>query len=131
RNAPPGQYGRGGFLKTAMFLRRLPIHVVFSVLASGNPWLGVSAVLSAEPSSSQEAATKASKPPIEAEQPDNPPGEFAARDNPLARSPQPSVMVGPYQSIQVNVDALGQNIVGDAANEPSIAVNPTNPLNMV
>jgi subtilisin-like proprotein convertase family protein len=38
---------------------------------------------------------------------------------------------GPYQSIQINVDALGQNIVGDAANEPSIAVNPTNPANIV
>jgi hypothetical protein len=32
---------------------------------------------------------------------------------------------------QVNVDAQGQNIVGDAANEPSIAVNPLNPQNMV
>ena len=28
---------------------------------------------------------------------------------------------------QVNVDLLGDNIVGDAANEPSIAVDPTNP----
>jgi hypothetical protein len=37
---------------------------------------------------------------------------------------------GSYVSIQVNVDALGQNIVGDAANEPSIAVNPTNGANM-
>jgi hypothetical protein len=32
---------------------------------------------------------------------------------------------------QVNVDALGQNIVGDAANEPSIAVDPTDPSKMV
>src|SRR5258706_1043792 len=29
-------------------------------------------------------------------------------------------------TIQVNVDASGQNILGDAANEPSIAVNPLN-----
>ncbi|HET9605935.1 MAG TPA: hypothetical protein VFO87_02720, partial [Nitrospira sp.] len=29
-------------------------------------------------------------------------------------------------SYQVNVDANGQNIVGDAANEPSITVDPTN-----
>ncbi len=28
-----------------------------------------------------------------------------------------------FASVQVNVDALGQNIVGDAANEPSIAVD--------
>jgi hypothetical protein len=41
------------------------------------------------------------------------------------------VVVGPYVSIQVNVDALGLNIVGDAANEPSIAVNPTNSDNIV
>ena len=31
-----------------------------------------------------------------------------------------------YASMQVNVDAFGQNIVGDAANEPSLAVDPTN-----
>lgn len=33
---------------------------------------------------------------------------------------------GPFISYQVNVDANGQNITGDAANEPSIAVDPTN-----
>src|SRR3954453_5759861 len=32
--------------------------------------------------------------------------------------------------IQVNVNSLGQDIVGDAANEPSIAVDPTNPNRM-
>jgi hypothetical protein len=32
--------------------------------------------------------------------------------------------------VQVNVDQLGQNILDDAANEPSIAVDPTNPNNM-
>jgi hypothetical protein len=31
---------------------------------------------------------------------------------------------------QVNVDVLGDNIVGDAANEPSIAVDPVNPQRM-
>jgi hypothetical protein len=33
-------------------------------------------------------------------------------------------------SVQVNVDDQGANIWGDAANEPSIAVDPTNPLRM-
>ena len=33
---------------------------------------------------------------------------------------------GPFTSFQVNVDANGQNILGDAANETSIAVDPTN-----
>ena len=33
---------------------------------------------------------------------------------------------GPFTSYQVNVDGQGQNILGDAANEPSISVDPTN-----
>ena len=36
-------------------------------------------------------------------------------------------IVGSHVSVQVNVAANGQNIVGDAANEPSIAVDPTDP----
>lgn len=41
----------------------------------------------------------------------------------------PSAIVpGPLgNSVQVNVNALGQNILGDAANEPSLCVDPTNP----
>src|SRR5206468_9548812 len=37
----------------------------------------------------------------------------------------------PYLSVQVNVDATRHNIVGDAANEPSLVVNPINPNNML
>ena len=33
---------------------------------------------------------------------------------------------GPYTSYQVNVDSNGHNIAGDAANEPSLCVDPTN-----
>ncbi len=33
-------------------------------------------------------------------------------------------------SVQVNVDAAGNNIVGDAANEPTVCVDPTNPNRM-
>jgi hypothetical protein len=36
-----------------------------------------------------------------------------------------------HTSVQVNVSADGQNIVGDAGNEPSIAVDPTDPNIMV
>src|SRR6185503_3970690 len=61
---------------------------------------------------------------------DQPPGKPAA-ENRFARTPGLRVWFEPYQSIQVNVDSLGHNIIGDAANEPSIAVNPTNPSNMV
>ncbi len=38
---------------------------------------------------------------------------------------------GSYQSVQVNVDASGNNIVGDAANEPSLAVDPLAPHRLV
>lgn len=36
-----------------------------------------------------------------------------------------------YASVQVNVDEAGNNIVGDAANEPTIAIDPTNPNRIV
>ncbi|MDK1046350.1 MAG: hypothetical protein QGM45_11785, partial [Anaerolineales bacterium] len=41
------------------------------------------------------------------------------------------VVRGEYVSIQVNVDAHGCNILGDAANEPSIAIDPTDPSKIV
>jgi hypothetical protein len=37
---------------------------------------------------------------------------------------------GPFTSFQVNVDANGNNILGDAANECAISVDPTNPNKM-
>ena len=53
---------------------------------------------------------------------DNPPSFFRA----LGVSPAMSSQFGAYTSYQVNVDANGNNILGDAANEPSICVDPTN-----
>jgi len=50
-------------------------------------------------------------------------GGFPPRCKPWARDG--------YQSIQVNVNARSCNILGDAANEPSIAVDPTDPRNIV
>jgi len=44
------------------------------------------------------------------------------------RGAAPSTAYG--ASYQVNVDAHGQNIVGDAANEPSLCIDPTNPNRM-
>jgi len=76
------------------------------------------------------AAVPAATLRVEQELPDQPPGKPAQEDA-LARTPGMRVPFGSYESIQVNVDALGQNVVGDAANEPSIAVNPVNPSNMV
>ena len=53
---------------------------------------------------------------------DNPP-VFAPA---MVTSPASVSQFGAYTSFQVNVDAHGNNIVGDAANEPSICVHPTN-----
>jgi hypothetical protein len=45
-----------------------------------------------------------------------------------AGSARAAVVSGPYGiSHQVNVNAQGQNIPGDAANEPSICIDPTHP----
>ena len=46
-------------------------------------------------------------------------------------SPGMIVQEGPFTSRQVNVNGSGQNITGDAANEPSIAVDPTDHNRMV
>ena len=60
------------------------------------------------------------------------------QDPPMASPAQPPVLreastitFGPYVSRQVNVNASGNDIVGDAANEPSLAVDPTNHNRMV
>ncbi|UCD74420.1 MAG: hypothetical protein JSV91_11585 [Phycisphaerales bacterium] len=42
-------------------------------------------------------------------------------------TPATRIVNGPYFIVQVNVDENGNNIVGDAANEPTIAVDPTDP----
>ncbi len=45
--------------------------------------------------------------------------------------PSPVVSFGSYKSHQINVDVFGQNIPGDRGNEPTIALNPLNPANIV
>lgn len=58
---------------------------------------------------------------------DNPPAVAA----PVLRiSPALVATFGPYTSYQVNVDASGNNRVGDAANEPSICLDRNNPNRM-
>src|SRR5438876_1180241 len=57
---------------------------------------------------------------------DNPPAYIYR----LESSPRKISHFGPFVSYQVNVDASGQNIVGDAANECAISVDPTNPGKM-
>jgi len=63
--------------------------------------------------------------------PMNPKEHLEAYDMPpayifrLEKSPRMISRLGSFTSYQANVDAQGNNIVGDAANEPSIAVDPT------
>ena len=67
------------------------------------------------------------EPPLRREAPDDPPlpPPPALRGVP---SPPPVFEPGvPLGGVQVNVDETGANIEGDAANEPSIAVDPTAP----
>ncbi len=52
---------------------------------------------------------------------DNPP----AAPRKMETSPRMISQFGAFTSFQANVDASGQNILGDAANECSISVNPT------
>src|SRR5947208_17196380 len=53
---------------------------------------------------------------------DNPP----APPRKIQTSPRMVSTLGPFVSYQVNVDASGNNIIGDAANECTISVDPTN-----
>ena len=76
------------------------------------------------------AETETAAPVGHREDPVDPPAVPIRRES-LPRSPRAIVMQGLHQSIQVNVDALQNNIVGDAANEPSIAIDPLNPDNIV
>ena len=45
-------------------------------------------------------------------------------------SPRMVTQFGEFTSYQVNVDVNGQNVTGDAANEPSITMDPTDPEKM-
>ncbi len=62
-----------------------------------------------------------------AEFPDDPPALVLDR---RMVEPAREWSLGRFTSFQVNVDEFGNNIVGDAANEPSIAIDPTNPDRM-
>lgn len=66
------------------------------------------------------------------ERPDMPPGKRATQTGPSARISSPARGGSPITyGAQANVDAFGNNILGDAANEPSITVDPTNPNRIV
>jgi hypothetical protein len=72
--------------------------------------------------------TSGREPRRQREAPGDPPG-VPARAAPGALPASP-VRIQDFTSYQVNVGPGGVNIVGDAANEPSIAVDPTRPNRM-
>ena len=67
----------------------------------------------------------------QAEVMDDPPPSPSSPPILHALSPAAVPTRGGFVSVQVNTDGFGSNIIGDAANEPSIAVDPTNPNNIV
>jgi len=69
-----------------------------------------------------------SRRPAPLERPGDPPPESPVQ-TPGRRRVRPFVH-GRFVTVQVNVDVQGLNIVGDAANEPSIAVDPLQPARM-
>ncbi len=86
------------------------------------------------------AAVAGQRRPPGAEGPEAPPIHREVPDDPyMPPPPQPPRgqrgqtrwTRGSYVSVQVNVGPLGSNIVGDAANEPSIAVDSTDPSRIV
>jgi hypothetical protein len=76
--------------------------------------------------SAQLAPTRKAPRNVPLETYDNPP----APPRQMETSPRMISQFGTFTSYQVNVDANGNNIVGDAANECSISVDPTNGNNM-
>lgn len=106
------------------------MRAIAPVLFAANVTLGLFAVssLHAGPPASQRNAS-AAVPQIEhvlqLESLDDP---FHERQpGPRLHSPAGMTIRGGFTSVQVNLDSNGMNIVGDAANEPSITVNPLDP----
>lgn len=88
---------------------------------------GVSDLHARDPAGVETASTDGAPSTGEAladEAPDDP--YVAVRSHERSTSPGRRVSLGRHTSVQVNVDGQGMNIVGDAANEPSIAVDPSN-----
>lgn len=70
------------------------------------------------------------RPRIRPEVPDDPPMTRSTNQPASTLRGVSTPQRGIFVSVQVNVDALGNNVPGDAANEPSIAIDPTNRKSM-
>jgi len=85
-------------------------------------------LVSSAAATGDEAAERPEFRPLEV--PRDPPAPAWLLDLRTTEAPA-SVQIGPFVSVQVNVDARGDNIVGDAANEPSLAISPVDPSQLV
>ena len=104
-------------------LRRTDLRSILSLLCLAFPSLLFSAGSSPN-AARQDSATSRSLREY-AERPDD---EYVAVSRKSVQtSPAYRYSTGGFFFVQVNVDSFGNNIVGDAANEPSIAVNPIDP----
>jgi hypothetical protein len=95
----------------------MKIHTILSILIVSLLSVSLAAVASAQVVPSHAVPNE----PLERY--DNPP----APPRKIQTSPRMISPFGPFVSYQANVDANGNNILGDAANEPSISADPTNP----
>src|SRR4029077_18994857 len=85
-------------------------------------WICLALLIAPITASAQLAPTRKAPRNEPLEKYDNPP----APPRKIETSPRMISQFGVFTSYQVNVDGNGQNIIGDAANECSISVDPTN-----
>jgi hypothetical protein len=112
--------GEGGFFKLRLLLRAA-LRTRYQLSATVLIWLATLATASGQAPTSNPRIAR----PLEKY--DNPPALIYRLDT----SPRMISPHGVFVSYQVNVDANGNNIVGDAANECTISVDPTNLNKMV
>jgi hypothetical protein len=112
--------GEGGFFKLRLLLRAA-MRTRYQLSATVLIWLATLATASGQAPTSNPRIAR----PLEKY--DNPPALIYRLDT----SPRMVSTHGVFTSYQVNVDANGNNIVGDAANECTISVDPTNLNKMV
>ena len=96
--------------------------------ARGMALAGLAAALLSGASRAQGPEQQGARPPARPlETYGDPPAEAVATPG---RSRTRPIVHGTFVTVQVNVDPLGLNILGDAANEPSIALDPLAPQRM-
>jgi hypothetical protein len=117
--------GTGDALRSAVLLLALLVCIALGAGAVDSAFDG------AKRDSMDWGALSASAPPAEPAVHLEAPNDPAAPATPRRTSSSPLLMRNGFVSVQVNVDEFGNNILDDAANEPTIAVDPTNPNRIV